>query len=142
MWRKAVSEEGSGVGAGLGDELEEEVVLGGEVAVEGVGGIPGLGEDLADGGIDGAVVADDLAGGSYKLVELGLVLAAFRLEGALHAAACGWTGGDVGLGGHWLRLKASLPIWSRTVWTGGLVRRRRCQLAPSTTRVCPEMNRA
>ena len=35
-----------------------------------------------------------------------------------------------------------LPIWSRTVTTGGLVSDRRCQFAPSTTSVCPEMNRA
>ena len=34
------------------------------------------------------------------------------------------------------------PIWSRTVTTGGLVRLRRCQLAPSTTSTCPEMKRA
>ena len=35
-----------------------------------------------------------------------------------------------------------LPIWSRTVTTGGLVRERRCQFAPSTTSVWPEMKRA
>ena len=35
-----------------------------------------------------------------------------------------------------------LPIWSRTVVTGGVGRGRRCQLAPSTTRVWPLMNRA
>ena len=34
------------------------------------------------------------------------------------------------------------PIWSRTVITVGFVKVRRCQLAPSTTRVCPEMNLA
>jgi hypothetical protein len=35
-----------------------------------------------------------------------------------------------------------LPICSRTVTTGGFVKLRRCQLAPSTTSVCPEMKRA
>ena len=34
------------------------------------------------------------------------------------------------------------PIWSRTVTTGGLVSERRCQFAPSTTSVWPEMKRA
>ena len=34
------------------------------------------------------------------------------------------------------------PIWSRTVTTGALVSVRRCQFAPSTARVCPEMKRA
>ena len=34
------------------------------------------------------------------------------------------------------------PIWSRTVTTGGFVSVRRCQLAPSTTSVWPEMKRA
>ena len=34
------------------------------------------------------------------------------------------------------------PIWSRIVTTVGLVMLRRCQLAPSTTSVCPEMKRA
>ena len=38
--------------------------------------------------------------------------------------------------------KAPLPIWSRTVTTAGFVRLRRCQFAPSTTRVWPEMNLA
>jgi hypothetical protein len=37
--------------------------------------------------------------------------------------------------------KGPLPICSRTVVTGGLVSVRRCQLAPSTTSACPEMNR-
>ena len=35
-----------------------------------------------------------------------------------------------------------LPICSRTGTTGGLVSERRCQLAPSTTRVWPVMKRA
>src|SRR5439155_22093363 len=35
-----------------------------------------------------------------------------------------------------------LPIWSRAVTTGGGVRKRRSQLAPSTTRVWPAMKRA
>ncbi len=34
------------------------------------------------------------------------------------------------------------PICSRTVTTGGFVIDRRCQFAPSTTSVCPEMKRA
>ena len=37
--------------------------------------------------------------------------------------------------------KGPRPSWSRTVTTGGLVIERRNQLAPSTTNVCPEMNR-
>ena len=37
--------------------------------------------------------------------------------------------------------KGPRPSWSRTVTTGGLVIERRNQLAPSTTSVCPEMNR-
>ena len=40
------------------------------------------------------------------------------------------------------RLNGPLPIWSRMLITGGFVIDRRCQFAPSTTRVCPEMKRA
>jgi hypothetical protein len=40
------------------------------------------------------------------------------------------------------RLNGPFPIWSRTLTTGGFVSERRCQFAPSTTRVCPEMKRA
>ena len=59
------------------------------------------------------------------------------------SATSGWSSpADEARAPHGLGSKGPLPIWSRTVTTGGLVSERRCQLAPSTTSVWPEMNRA
>ena len=71
--------------------------------------------------------------GVEEALDLVLVALAPRRQGPVHPS------GRRGRGHGW---KGPLPIWSRTVTTSGLVRLRRCQLAPSTTRVWPEMNRA
>ena len=123
-------------------ESQEDVASVGRAQVERDAALPAVAADEVRAprvaGLHGQPARLVAAPGQLDLDHVGTPLAQ-RRRGlrSLHQQA-GFTtfspsSAPIGSGGR----TGPLPIWSRTVTTGGLVSERRCQLAPSTTSVWP-----